>query len=126
MIIIACIVARIGKYRGVLEKFMECQYGLLDHICQVVPQYDLHDVEEKKKNRSRQNKVLINILCARSDIATHEAFLNALRETYQMHLAAFITLDGGIDHYIFMTFICGLGRALNKGGNRPILIATIL
>ena len=90
------VLERLIKHRNVLEGFMECQYGLLDHLCGVLTREQEESVNEHHENMFTQNRALLKLFCEEEFAAeTHQTFLDALRMTFQMHLAAYVELDGG-------------------------------
>ena len=88
---------RLDQHRGVLEEFMECQYGLLDHLRVELTCQQYEDVKEHITNRCKQNDALLNLMCSEADSQMCEAFLEALRTTHQKHLAAYVQFDGGMN-----------------------------
>jgi hypothetical protein len=83
----------------VLKDFLECQYGLLDHMCGGLTVEQREDLREYLNHRLKQNNILLTLLC---NVATDEkwqTFLDALGKTHQKHLAAYIELDGGMKMY---------------------------
>ena len=98
---------KLDKYRlkfenslvvSTLEQCMETQFGLLDLLRYEVlteDQYQELMIKKSDDDMGDRNRRLIQMMLDTYDVEKHKAFLNALIDTKQSHLAAHIRNEGG-------------------------------
>jgi len=108
-------------YRSMLRRHteflvcnMECQFGLLDDLCQrhVITDPQFNDIkyhpdnqvtkmiktlriDQQERSDDNKNMQLIKVMQRVSRLSKFEKFLTALADTDQRHIAAYIVCNGG-------------------------------
>ena len=93
---------RLLRHAKFLVRNMECQFVLLDDLCQrhVINDKQCTDIKydpDSQLERSDDNKnmQLIKVMQRVSRLSKFEKFLTALADTDQRHIAAYIVCNGG-------------------------------
>lgn len=85
------------RWRVELEENLECQFGLLTELLSA-GMVTKRQISELKASREsyEQNRRLLDIISSLRDQQKVEGLLEALRQTKQEHLAAFLECSEGI------------------------------